>query len=163
MRIVITRNENHNQGQKLMAITSSLDREVERRLVEHDIRYTNGRRALVATLAVSDGPLSAAELHQEVGDIPLSSIYRSLAVLEDTGILAPHHGAKGLTRYELAEWLKGHHHHLVCIDCGAVEDVTVTDRHEIQVDRVVNEVSSLASFTPFNHALEIEGRCSRCA
>ena len=141
-----------------------LDREVEKRLGERDVRYTRGRRTVVSTLAGSDGPLSASELHGEIdGSLPLSSIYRSLSVLEEAGVLAPHHGTKGITRYELAEWLRGHHHHLVCLECGAVEDVMVTDRHESKVDEVVSEISSRASFTPFNHALEIEGRCSRCA
>jgi Fur family ferric uptake transcriptional regulator len=141
-----------------------LDREVEKRLDNHQVRYTGGRQAVVRALSGSEGPLSAAELQKRTGgDLPLSSIYRSLSVLEEAGILSPHHGTKGLTRYELAEWLKGHHHHLVCLDCGAVEDVAVPDHHESQVDEVVSAISSNASFTPFNHALEIEGRCARCA
>lgn len=144
--------------------TAPLDREVTKRLGEHELRYTRGRQAVVASLARAGGPLSAAELHHQLGgDLPLSSIYRSLTVLEDAGVLAPHHGAKGLTRYELAEWLRGHHHHLICTDCGSVEDVEVTPRHETQVDAVVEEISAAASFTPMNHALEIEGRCSKCA
>lgn len=144
-------------------VVTSLDREVEKRLAGRDIRYTRGRRSVVSKLASSDGPLSAAELH-EAGErtVPLSSIYRSLAVLEEAGVLAPHHGTKGLTRYELAEWLKGHHHHLVCIECGSVEDVEVEERHESQVDRLVSEISSAAAFVPSSHALEIEGRCARC-
>lgn len=141
-----------------------LDREVEKRLADHDIRYTTGRRTVISTLAASDGPLSASEVHRNAaGALPLSSIYRSLTVLEDAGVLAPHHGARGMTRYELAEWLKGHHHHLVCIECGSVEDVEVGEGHESKVDQVVNDISSAASFIPFNHALEIEGRCARCA
>ncbi len=144
--------------------SKSLHQEVERGLVEHQVRYTRGRRAVVSALSTAGGPMSAAELHAEVDRaLPLSSIYRSLAVLEGTGILTPHHGAKGLTRYELAEWLRGHHHHLVCIDCGAVEDVAVDDTHESRVDSVVREISSREAFTPINHALEIEGRCARCA
>lgn len=145
-------------------MTTGLDREVESRLAEHGVRYTAGRETVIHALAGADGPLSASELYDDIsGDLPLSSIYRSLSVLEEAGVLSPHHGTKGLTRYELAEWLKGHHHHLVCIDCGAVEDVDVADHHEIQVDEVVTAISSRASFTPINHALEIEGRCSRCA
>lgn len=144
--------------------STALDREIEKRLTDQDIRYTRGRKTVVSTLASSDGPRSASELHEQTGgSLPLSSIYRSLAVLEDAGVLAPHHGAKGLTRYELAEWLRGHHHHLVCVECGSVEDVEVSKRHESKVDKVVNEISSAAAFVPFNHALEIEGRCVRCA
>ncbi len=117
----------------------------------------------MATLAGASGPLSASELQSEIaGALPLSSIYRSLTVLEDAGVLSPHHGTKGLTRYELAEWLRGHHHHLICIECGAVEDVEVTMAHESKVDEVVRQISAAQSFTPLNHALEIEGRCSRC-
>lgn len=145
-------------------MTTTLDREVDKRLGEHLVRYTAGRRAVIRALADADGPLSASELQERTkGTLPLSSIYRSLSVLEEAGVLSPHHGARGLTRYELAEWLKGHHHHLVCIDCGAIEDVPVTDRHESQVDAVVAAISSKASFTALNHALEIEGRCARCA
>lgn len=145
-------------------MTTALDREVEHRLAEHRVRYTTGRKTVVKVLARAEGPLSAAEVHDALDTaLPLSSIYRSLSVLEEAGVLAPHHGTRGLTRYELAEWLRGHHHHLVCIDCGAVEDVDVADHHEIQVDEVVTAISSRASFTPINHALEIEGRCSRCA
>lgn len=144
--------------------TRSLDKEVEKRLSEHSIRYTSGRQTVVAAMTGADGPLSAAEIHEDIGGaLPLSSIYRSLTVLEEAGVLAPHHGTKGLTRYELAEWLKGHHHHLVCIDCGSVEDVAVTEDHERRVDEVVDEISAAAGFTPLNHALEIEGRCARCA
>lgn len=162
MRIVITSNENHNQNTSFVS-TRSLDKEVEKRLSDHDVRYTSGRKTVVSAMADAEGPLSAAELHETIeGTLPLSSIYRSLTVLEETGVLSPHHGTKGLTRYELAEWLKGHHHHLVCVECGAVEDVEVTEQHERQVGTVVSEISAQAEFSPLNHALEIEGRCSRC-
>lgn len=142
----------------------SLDREVEKRLRDHDIRYTRGRRAVVSTLAASEGPKSASELHAEIGAVvPLSSLYRSLTILEEAGVVMPHYGAKSLTRYELAEWLAGHHHHLLCVECGAVEDIEIPKRQEAQVRRLVEDISATTSFTPINHALEIEGRCSTCA
>ncbi len=114
-------------------------------------------------LADAAGPQSAAELHQIVGsEVPLSSIYRTLAVLEDADVIAPHFGARGLTRYELAEWITGHHHHFVCLECGAVEDIDVPRGVEQRVHAVVTEISDLASFSPTSHVLEIEGRCRRC-
>lgn len=142
----------------------SVDREVEKRLSEHDVRYTRGRRVVVSALAAADGPKSAAELHSDIGpSVPLSSLYRSLTTLEETGVVMHHFGAKNITRYELAEWLTGHHHHLVCIDCGAVEDIEIPKAQESQVVGLVDRVSAAASFTPIDHALEINGRCARCA
>ena len=161
--MVLSSNENHNHYAELVPKTS-MDREVERRLGEQAIRYTRGRHTVVSALAAAGGPLSAAELFEAVDrSLPLSSIYRSLTVLEEAGVLAQHNSAKGLTRFELAEWLKGHHHHLICVECGSVEDVPVTAEHESHVDRIVNEISNAASFQPLNHALEIEGRCSGCS
>ena len=143
--------------------STNLDREVEQRLGDHQVRYTRGRRVVVSALAASDGPRSAAELHSEIGpDLPLSSLYRSLSVLEEAGVVIPHHGARSLTRYELAEWLSGHHHHLVCVECGSVEDIEIPKEHESRVTTLVEELSERASFTPLGHALEIEGRCARC-
>lgn len=141
----------------------SLDRDVEERLSDRDVRYTRGRRRVVAALHEADGPMSAAELHDKVGvDVPLSSLYRTLAVLEDTEVVMPHFGTRGITRYELAEWLTGHHHHLVCVGCGSVEDIDVSPQHEEAVGVLVEKIAGVASFTPTAHVLEIEGSCSRC-
>ena len=142
---------------------TTLAREVEKRLREHAVRYTEGRRAVIKALGSADGPRSAAELHQELGaGVPLSSLYRSLSVLEAAGVVMPHFGTKGLTRYELAEWLAGHHHHLICIECGSVEDIEIASPHEKRVLALVDEIALEAEFDPTNHALEIEGRCARC-
>ena len=78
--------------------------------------------------------------------------------------MVTHHlGAKGLTRFELAEWLTGHHHHLVCLDCGSVSDVDIPAAKEDRVRDLVSEIAAVASFEAIDHAFEIEGRCSRCA
>jgi Fur family ferric uptake transcriptional regulator len=145
-------------------IKSTLDRQIELRLREHDVRYTRGRRAVATALASAAGPLSAAELSEQLSPgVPLSSIYRTLTVLEEAGVVSHHLGAKGLTRFELAEWLTGHHHHLVCIDCGSVSDVDIPDSKEKNVMSLVSEIAALAAFEATDHALEIEGHCSRCA
>ncbi len=142
---------------------SALDRQIELRLLENDVRFTKGRKAVVEGLSSAPGPLSAAELAETLDErVPLSSLYRSLAVLEEAGVVAHHLGAKGLTRYELAEWLAGHHHHLVCVDCGSVSDVQIPPSQEDRVRDLVAQIAALASFSPTDHALEIEGRCSRC-
>jgi Fur family ferric uptake transcriptional regulator len=142
--------------------TASVERQIESRLRDRDVRYTRGRRALIGALSSADGPKSASELFVELG-MPLSSVYRSLNVLEEAGVVIPHHGARGLTRYEMAEWLAGHHHHLVCVNCGSVEDIQIPQGHETRLTSIIRDVATAASFTPTDHSLEIEGRCSRCA
>lgn len=145
-------------------VETSIDRQVERRLSESQVRFTNGRRAVIHALSGADGPRSAAELSQEMGnEVPVSSLYRTLAVLEEAGVLSPHYSSPGLTRYELAEWLSGHHHHLVCIDCGQVEDLPPDDATEAQLQTIVTTVAKSVAFVDTNHALEIEGHCAKCA
>ena len=141
-----------------------MEREIETRLKEREVRYTSGRRSVVAALAASEGPRSAAELHAVIGKrVPLSSLYRSLSVLEEAGVLVPHFGMRGVTRYELADWLQGHHHHLVCVDCGAVEDVALDSGHEERLEALVTDIGRHARFSPVDHVLEIEGKCAKCA
>lgn len=145
-------------------IKSALDRQIEIRLLEHEIRYTTGRRAVVDALARAAGPMSTAELNETLQpDVPLSSIYRTLSVLEEAGVVTHHLSAKGLTRFELAEWLTGHHHHLVCVDCGSVADIDIPANQEESVRGLVSEIAALGSFQAVDHVLEIEGHCVRCA
>lgn len=141
-----------------------LDTLIEERLVAIGARYTSARRRVMAALLRARGPRSAAELHEAMRRaVPLSSLYRSLAVLEGAGVLTPHHGSRGLTRYEPAEWLMGHHHHLVCTSCGQVEDVEVSAADERRMESLLGSITERTGFQPAGHTLEIEGVCARCA
>jgi Fur family transcriptional regulator, ferric uptake regulator len=143
---------------------SSLDvhHEVKRRLADHDIRYTGGRQAVIKALQRVTGPQSAADLHKRIKSVPLSSLYRSLTVLDEAGVLRKHHDADGLARFELAEWITGHHHHVVCLDCGLVEDVDVDRKAEKLLDELTSRLATAAGFELRGHVLEIEGVCRQC-
>ena len=134
---------------------------VRRHLAEHEIRYTTGRRALVTALVQAGGPESAADLHDRIA-VPLSSVYRSLTVLDEAGVLVKHHDADGLARFELAEWISGHHHHVVCVRCGAVEDIEVPHDEERLIDDMAARLGRAAGYDVTGHNLEIEGRCEPC-
>ena len=137
---------------------------IRSRLGERGIRYTAARRAVVEALQRGNGPQSVAELTDSLQrKVPLSSLYRTVSVLEGAEILTPHHGATGVTRYELAEWLSGHHHHLVCRDCGAIEDVQLETARERRLDDLVSEVAGESGFVARAHSLEIEGICRECS
>lgn len=110
------------------------------------------------------GPQSTAELHMRLDSkVPISSLYRSLAVLETGGVLRKHHDADGLTRFELAEWLVGHHHHLICLQCGTVEDVELDHATEVVLTELVERIGSKAGYDPRGHVLEVEGVCGSCS
>jgi Fur family ferric uptake transcriptional regulator len=142
---------------------TGVERWVQDRLAESGVRFTRGRRAVVRDLQQADGPRSAAEIHRSVADrVPLSSLYRTLSVLEGCGVVVPHHGLRGTTRYELAESIRGHHHHLVCSSCGAVDDVALDHDTEKELARLVAEVAAAGGLDPRSHTLEVEGRCRRC-
>ena len=144
-------------------MTSIQERRVEERLAEAGVRYTGGRRLVVSGLEAAGGPRSAAELHEDLGGkVPVSSVYRTLAVLEEAGVVEPHHSTKGITRYEIAEWLAGHHHHLICLECGAVEDFELPGGLEDELEGLVGRVSELSQFSASGHSLEVAGRCARC-
>lgn len=143
------------------------DREIDETirvyLAEKGIRYTGGRRAVVRALQIATGPQSAADLHQRLRrTIPLSSLYRSLAMLEEAGLLALHHGQGKVARYELAEWLSGHHHHLVCLECGAMGDFELEDKAEEQLLGLVATAGRRAGYQVRGHSLEVEGLCESC-
>ncbi len=135
--------------------------EVEERLREHDVRYTRGREAVVEALLHAGGPVSAADLHRGLS-VPLSSLYRSLAVLDEAGVLVKHHDPSGLTRFELAEWIAGHHHHLLCTRCGRVVDIAPGPDEEETLADMAGAVAARAGFVPSGHALEVEGVCAAC-
>jgi len=143
--------------------SDNLERQIERRLAEQQVRLTSGRRVVIAALAAGDGPRSVAEIHRRIRRrVPLSSLYRTLAVLEAAGVIALHHSSKGITRYELADWLRGHHHHLLCIECGGVDDIEIPPSLEKDLRHIVSRVGVGANFHPTDHALEIAGLCAKC-
>jgi Fe2+ or Zn2+ uptake regulation protein len=139
-----------------------LQDQIRRHLSERSIRYTSGRQAVIKALQRAGGPRSAAELHTRLRRLPLSSLYRSLAVLDEAGVLRKHHDADGLARFELAEWLSGHHHHLVCLDCGLVEDVELDAGAESTLHEIAAGAAAVADYSSTGHVLEIEGLCRTC-
>lgn len=117
---------------------------------------------MIRALQRATGPQSASELHRRLRSVPLSSIYRTLTVLDEAGVLQKHHDAGGLARFELAEWLAGHHHHVVCRECGAVEDVELSSDAEKILDELAGGLGRQAGYRVDGHVLEVEGSCGVC-
>lgn len=145
------------------ATPPDLDLEVERRLVVAGQRYTSNRRAVIRILVEASRPLTTAEVVDEGDGLPQSSVYRNLSVLEGAGAVRRIAGGDEFTRFELTEDLAGHHHHLICTDCGVVADFTVPPTVERSLESALREVAAAAGFTAEDHRLDLVGRCSDCS
>jgi len=139
---------------------TDLDEIVSARLRAAGQRYTDGRRTLVARLR--SGPLTIPEL-LEGSSLPQSSAYRNLAVLEHAGVVHRIVTTGDFARYELAEDLTEHHHHLICSACGQVEDFTAPPALERSLDRVLSDVAEANGFSPEHHRLDLVGTCRSCS
>lgn len=128
-----------------------------------DQRYTTGRRQLVDLLADLGRPVTTYELLEAQPKLTQSSVYRNLVMLADLGVVQRVAGVDDRQRYELAEEIIGHHHHLVCINCGGVEDFTVGAGAERSLEALFEQAVDGTGFRPSSHRLDLLGTCGRCA
>lgn len=148
----------------LQALTSddALHELVEARLRRADLRYTSGRRAIVELLASVGHPVSISNIAAELPGVPRSSAYRHLVDLQGAGVVRRIAAEDEFARFELAEDLTEHHHHLLCITCGRVIDVTPTPAFERIVAKMVRQLAAQRGFRPTAHALDVVGHCENC-
>lgn len=137
-------------------------RTADERLRRDGQRYTANRRALVDVLAGIDGPVTMAEVLASADGLAQSSAYRNLAVLEEAGVVHRLVAADDTTRYELAEDLTGHHHHLICSSCGAVVDIEVPAALEAAIGELGEAVGRAHGFEVAQHRLDLLGTCADC-
>lgn len=140
-----------------------LHQEVAARLACSGQRYTPTRKRLVDILARAGTPLALFEIVRGRRDLPQSSAYRNLAELESAGLIRRVASEDGSARYELAEELTGHHHHLLCSRCGSVQDVGIPPKLERELDRTLDTLAREARFATISHRLDLIGLCRSCA
>jgi Fur family transcriptional regulator, ferric uptake regulator len=87
-------------------------------------------------------------------EIGLATIYRVLTQFEQAGLLVRHHFESGKAVFELNEG--GHHDHLVCIQCGHVEEF-----YDAEIERRQVKVAKDRGFNIHEHSLQIYADCVR--
>ena len=127
-------------------------------LKEKGLKNTPIRRAILDVFSAGCKPVNAEHIFGELKSkhINLVTIYRTLASLEEAGILRRVDMHKGSAYYELG---LDHHHHLVCTDCGTVEDFKVCD-----IEKTARDVLKHSGFRSVStHSLELFGVCKKCS
>ena len=139
-----------------------MDQEVAALLRRADQRYTTGRRRLVAALQGSGGPLTITQILDEDDSLAQSSVYRNLTILEEVGAVTRIVTRDDFARYELAEHLTEHHHHLICSTCGDVVDFSLNNKAEAALEKALSSAAIEAGFTVEGHQLDLLGVCADC-
>jgi Fur family ferric uptake transcriptional regulator len=94
------------------------------------------------------------QLMQDNIDVGLATVYRVLTQFEQAGLLSRNHFESGKAVYELNEGQ--HHDHLVCIDCGHVEEF-----FDAEIEKRQQAVAKAKGFEIADHALSIYAHCTR--
>ena len=93
-------------------------------------------------------------LLQDRSDVGLATVYRVLTQFEQANILIRSHFESGKAVYELNEGQ--HHDHLVCLDCGRVEEF-----YDAEIEQRQHAVASAKGFSISDHALSLYATCTK--
>jgi len=132
-------------------------------------RITVPRQAILDVLSKTDEHLSAEDIYINVrniySNIGLTTVYRTLDILAEIGLVFKFDFGDKKARYELAEGPKGerHHHHLVCTNCNRVIDYTdFIDEEKDLLDKTEKGLSKKYNFRINGHSIQFYGLCDRC-
>jgi Fe2+ or Zn2+ uptake regulation protein len=137
--------------------------EAQNLLVEYGLNRTKAKVGIVVALAKAKKPLSAIELHGQLGahSCDISTIFRTLTQLKEKGLVRELNLGEDFSRFEFSPPSKdkhGHHHHYVrCRDCGDIKAIEKCDLSAFE------KMIARLGFHNMEHSLEFTGTCSRCS
>jgi Fur family transcriptional regulator, ferric uptake regulator len=120
-----------------------------------DVRLTPQRRAVLNAIGAEPGSFTATEIYDSARSaepsLGLATVYRTLELLRATGLVRQLGGATYVRCHP------GHHHHLVCLTCGAVEETELCGAPSPAILRRRH------GFLAETHELDVYGTCRLCA
>ena len=134
------------------------EREALQAVRDAGLRLTQPRRRIIAALAASAEPVTARELHDDLGDAACDpvTVYRCLTDLERIGLVHRHDFGDGSTRYALTEPGGGHDHYVICRRCKRRERIRACPVPELEA------TVAARGYTAISHTLELFGLCPDC-
>ena len=133
--------------------------EVEHLIKSRGVRLT-AQRSLVVRRAVSHLHFTAEELVADVRradrSVARGTVYRTLALLHQAGVLEKHDFRYGPPYYEVT-FGKAHHDHLMCVQCGEI-----IEYQEPRVEKIQDEVVKRFGYQLLSHTHKLYGLCAAC-
>lgn len=133
-------------------------------LKEKGYKLTPQRRSILDEIIKNEGShLTAEEIYDLVKvncpEIGLATVYRTVQLLEEMGVVCKLDLDDGCSRYELCDDDETHqHHHLICQNCGVVIEVEGDLLEELE-----QVIESKYNFKIKNHSLKFYGICDNCS
>ena len=134
---------------------SDIDLIIERLELRGHRVTASRRRVLDAVLAQRSPHFTVDDVLHATRKVGRATVFRTMKLLTDLNIVCRVLLEGGALHYRLSA--RGHHHHLVCRDCGRVEDFSNCD-----VEPLVRELAKATSYEIEGHWLEVYGRCHAC-
>lgn len=132
------------------------------RLAEAGYRRGGARRELLTLMGEQRCALSALEIEDALaaGDrrVSRASVYRILEELEEMHLVQRVDIGAGMTRYEPVRHGRGHHHHLVCDQCGLLQPFA-----DEGLERAIKRLSERVPLSVSEHEVILHGACQNCA
>ena len=132
-------------------------------------RLTMPRKAILEVLSKSDDHLSAEDIYIDVHGlhpaIGLTTVYRTLDLLVQMGIVFKFDFGDGRARYELMDHFsnKAHHHHLICSNCKTIIDYDDFVDEELDlINKTEDALSKRHNFNIVGHTMQFYGLCEKC-
>ncbi len=141
---------------------AQIDEKVASLLHQTGHRYSTVRRRLVSVLRTAGKPLTNNQITESDNSLVQSSVYRNLNVLEQAGAVTRITTNDEFARYELAEHITEHHHHIICTNCGDIADFSLPSSVEDSLDLSLRKAANKVSFNIDNHRLDALGTCASC-
>jgi Fur family ferric uptake transcriptional regulator len=122
-------------------------------------KITGPRQAILQVLRRREHPITSKEILAALpqGECDLATVYRSMHLLEEIGMVHRFDFGDGAARFELVADKHDHHHHLVCESCAKV--VEITDCFPADLEQ---RIARSAGFKKVSHRLEFFGLCPDC-
>ena len=131
-------------------------------------RMTVPRQAIIDVLSKTDKHLSAEDVyikvHKIYPNVGLTTVYRTLELLTQMGMVVKFDFGDGRARYELIEGPgREHHHHLICTNCKRIIEYTEFIDEEMDfLKRAEEGLSKKYNFDIKNHIIQFYGLCDKC-
>lgn len=127
---------------------------IEELCIEKGMRMTEQRRVIARTLSGSSDHPDVEELHQRAAEvdprISIATVYRTVRLFEEAGILERHDFRDGRSRYE--EVPESHHDHLIDLQSGKVIEF-----NNDKIEALQNEIAAELGYKIVDHRLELYG------